>query len=101
MYRDSFDGFAKTLHSGINGSEHLVHYFHDVVVDSASRFSSLSDPDPAQSSQVMERDGSPVVAGQAAPKELAAELKAVAEALRPAQRLQPCLATLGGRAMNK
>ena len=40
----------------------------------------------------MERDGSPVVAGQAAPEELAAELRAVAKALRPAQRLQPCLA---------
>eukprot|EP00435_Cladocopium_sp_Y103_P074066 s27_g46.t1 len=69
LYRDSFDGFAKTLHSGeTEGSRHLVHYLHDVV---------------------MERDGSPVVAGQAAPEELAAELRAVAEALRPAQRLQP------------
>jgi hypothetical protein len=46
----------------------------------------------ARSSQVMERDGSLVVAGQAAPKELAADLRAVAKALRPAQRLQPCLA---------
>ncbi|CAK9094051.1 Hypoxia-inducible factor 1-alpha inhibitor (Hypoxia-inducible factor asparagine hydroxylase) [Durusdinium trenchii] len=68
LYRDRFSGFVDTLRAKRTSDqkEPMLHYFHDVV---------------------MERDGKPVVAGQAAPPPLDADLAATLAALRPlAQR---------------
>ena len=86
LYKDHFAGFVETLRasrasqasqasgepSGESSRSSLLHhYLHDVL---------------------MERDGTPVVAGEAATPQVAADLSATVTALRPLSRMQPFFA---------
>ncbi|CAE7275660.1 HIF1AN [Symbiodinium sp. CCMP2456] len=68
LYRDHFEGFVGTLRESPSETEPRLHYLHDIL---------------------MERDAAPVVAGEAATPQIAADLEEMVTALKPLARMQP------------
>ena len=68
LYRDHFEGFVGTLRESPLATEPRLHYLHDIL---------------------MERDAAPVVAGEAATPQIAADLEEMVTALRPLAKMQP------------